>query len=112
LIQEWAGLYNARWLESALARPQNLAAYGSPDIADLAASYAVGIAKARAFPDGNKRTAWATARAFLRLNGHGLTFDKAEAVDTVSRVAAGTMEPDTLADWFRSRLTPLPGRTG
>jgi death on curing protein len=111
LLAEYGGSEGIRdmgGLESALGRPQNLAVYGdNPDIADLAASYAVGIAKAHAFVDGNKRVAWATARAFLRLNGHGLIYDKAEAVAIILRVADSTANGDELAAWFRDRLRLL-----
>jgi len=91
-------------LEGTLNRPQNLALYGKPDIADLAACYAVGLAKARAFADGNKRTAWATARVFLHLNGYRLVFDKAEAVAVMVRVATGDVSDAALAQWFRERV--------
>lgn len=108
LLAEYGGSDGVRdmgGLERALGRPQNLAVYGdNHDIADLAASYAVGIAKAHAFVDGNKRVAWATARSFMRLNGHGLTYDKAEAVTIMLRVAEGTVEGDELPAWFRDRL--------
>lgn len=52
------------------ARAINLFAYGDPSLAEIAAAYAFGIAKAHAFIDGNKRTAFVTAATFLRLNGH------------------------------------------
>ena len=55
------GLRDAGLLSSALARPENLAAYGDPDAFDLAAAYAFGIAKNHPFVDGNKRTAWVVA---------------------------------------------------
>ena len=67
-------------VESALARPANLARYGNPDAADLAAAYAYGIAKNHGFLDGNKRTAWVTARLFLADNGRRLEFDPADAI--------------------------------
>ena len=64
-------------LESAVARPQNLAAYGEPGAAALAAPpYAFGIARNHAFVDGNKRTAWVLARLFLALNGVRLLFER------------------------------------
>lgn len=91
-------------LESALARPQNLASYGEPDIAALAASYAFGIARNHPFVDGNKRTAWIVARLFIRLNGSVLTFDKEDAYRTVMALAAGELSEDGLAAWFREGL--------
>ena len=99
-----AGVRDQGALESALARPQNLAAYGDPDAAALAASYAFGIARNHAFVDGNKRTAWVAARLFLELNGVAFRFDKVEATRTVLALAAGQLGEDELADWFRDRI--------
>jgi death on curing protein len=91
-------------IETALARPQNLAAYGDPDAADLAASYACGIAKNHGFLDGNKRTAWVAARTFLADNGFSIRFDQLDGFRFMQSVAAGTIDEPTAADWFRSRL--------
>ena len=95
-------------MESALARPQNLAAYGEPDAAALAASYAYGMARNHGHSDGNKRTAWVVARLFLADNGQLLRFDAAEAVRTVEAVASGTMSEEELGAWFRQRLGATP----
>lgn len=92
-------------IESALARPLNLAAYGNPDAASLAAAYAYGIAMNHGFVDGNKRTAWVTARLFLADNGYGLDFDPIDAVHTMEGVAAGRVDEDELAAWFRARIS-------
>jgi death-on-curing protein len=99
-----AGVRDQGAIESALARPQNLAAYGDPDAADLAAAYAFGLARNHGFADGNKRTAWVTARLFLADNGRTLTFDKADAIRTVETLAAGALSEAALATWFRERL--------
>ncbi len=98
------GIRDLGLVESALARPQNLAAYGKPDAADLAAAYAYGLAKNHGFVDGNKRTAWIAARLFLADNGYGLSFDKVDAIKTVEALAAGNISEDELAVWFRKRL--------
>ncbi len=99
------GVRDPGLVESALARPANLARYGNPDAADLAAAYAYGIAKNHGFLDGNKRTAWVTARLFLADNGRRLEFDPAAAIRTMERVAAGRIGEVELAAWFRSRTT-------
>jgi death-on-curing protein len=91
-------------VESALIRPRNLAAYGTPDAAALAASYAYGLARNHGFADGNKRTAWVLARLFLADNGYRLRFDQLEAVRLMEAVAAGTLGEQELAGWFRERL--------
>ena len=91
-------------VESALARPQNLAAYGTPDAAALAAAYAFGLVRNHGFADGNKRTAWIVARLFLADNGYRLRFDKADAVRTIEALAGGTLEEAQFAQWIRERL--------
>lgn len=98
------GIRDAGAIESALARPQNLVAYGSPDAASLAAAYCYGIAKNHGFVDGNKRTAWVVARLFLRDNGFQLQFEKEDAVAIVEAVAASAITEAELADWFRKRI--------
>ena len=103
-----AGVRDEGAVESALARPQNLAAYGEPDVADLAADYAYGLARNHGFSDGNKRTAWVVARLFLADNGCRLRFDPADAVKTVEAAAGGTLPESDLASWFRDRLTGSP----
>jgi death-on-curing protein len=89
---------------SALARPQNLAAYGTPDAADLAAAYAFGLVRNHGFADGNKRTAWIVARLFLANNDCRLSFEKAEAVRAIEALAGGTLAEVQFAEWIRQRL--------
>lgn len=99
-----AGVRDAGALESAMARPLNLAAYGAPDAADLAAAYAYGIARNHPFVDGNKRTAAVVSEAFLILNGHRLTATDAEVAAGFLALAAGELGEEEMADWFRQRL--------
>lgn len=96
-----AGLRDEGLIESALARPQNLAAYESPDFADLAAAYAVGLAKNHAFVDGNKRAAFLGVGLFLALNGYRLVAAQADATLTMLVVAAGDMDEPAFAAWIR-----------
>lgn len=98
------GTRDATLLESALARPQNLAAYGDPDAAALAASYAFGIARNHPFVDGNKRTAAVVSETFLILNGFALGASDAELTVAFIALAAGELDEDELADWFRQHL--------
>lgn len=99
-----AGLRDRLMLESALACPLNLLAYGEPDVADLAASYAFGIARNHSFVDGNKRTAMVVSETFLLLNGYMLNASNVELVVTFLALAAGDMDTDALAAWFRVRI--------
>ncbi len=101
-----AGLRDAGLLDSALARPLNLVAYGTPDIADLAAAYASGLARNHPFVDGNKRAAFLATGLFLMLNGYRLAATQAEATLTVLELAAGTLDDAAFADWIRSHLQP------
>ncbi len=98
------GVRDQGLVESALARAPNLAAYGQPDAADLAAAYVYGIVKNHGFVDGNKRTGWIVARLFLADNGLILDFDKAEAVTTMEALAGGTIDEAAMADWLRQRI--------
>ena len=100
-----AGLRDAGLLESALSRPENLLAYGEPDFADLAASYAVGLAKNHAFVDGNKRAAFLAVGLFLYLNGYRLQTTQADATLTVLGLAAGDISESAFADWLRQHAT-------
>lgn len=92
-------------LLSALARPQNLYAYGEDvDIAALAASYAFGIAKNHPFIDGNKRTALVVMRTFLALNGVDFVATPEDKYLMILRLAEGTLEEDELAAWVRKSI--------
>jgi death-on-curing protein len=93
-------------LESALARPLNLVAYGTPDLADLAACYGVGLAKNHPFVDGNKRAAFLAVGLFLSLNGWRLVASQADATLTMLAVAAGQMDETTFAGWLRRHSRP------
>ena len=99
-----AGLRDRGLLESALARPLNLAAYGKPDHADLAACYGVGIAKNHPFVDGNKRTAFVAVELFLMLNGWKLSASDADAVIAMLAVAAGKIDETGFAEWIRRHV--------
>jgi death-on-curing protein len=99
------GVRDARLLESAMARPRNLEAYGNADAAGLAAAYAYGIARNHPSVDGNKRTAAVVAETFLILNGYRLTASDAELVVAVLALAAGELSEEETAEWFRERMT-------
>ena len=100
-----SGAIDLKRLDAALARPKNLATYGKPDAAALAAAYAYGLLRNHPFADGNKRTAWVVARLFLIENGYHLRFEPADAVRTVETAAAGSLSEMKLAAWFRGKIT-------
>ena len=101
-----SGVRDPGLLDSALARPLNLVAYGSPDLADLAAAYAFGLAKNHAFVDGNKRAAFLSVGLFLGLNGHALNATQADALMAVMRLAAGELDEAGFAAWIRAHTQP------
>ena len=102
-----AGIRDLNAMQSALARPRNLAVYGSPDAPALAAAYAYGIARNHPFSDGNKLTGYALAIVFLLDNGFSFIGSDVESVQTMLAVADGTMSEGDLAAWFRARVRPL-----
>lgn len=99
-----AGVRDANLLKSALARPENLAAYGKPDAADLAAAYGFGISRNHAFIDGNKRTGFVAAEMFLILNGHQLSADDTSSTLTMLAVSAGDISEAEFAAWIRENI--------
>ena len=101
-----AGTRDMGLFESAVARPQQLAYYGQPDAAQLAATYAFGLARNHPFVDGNKRTAFVAAELFLALNGLKLMAEDAHCVVTMLAVAAGQMDESTFARWLREHSRP------
>jgi death-on-curing protein len=101
-----AGTRDAGMLASALARAQNLALYGSPDVCDLAAAYGYGISRNHAFIDGNKRTGFVAAELFLALNGFNLNATDVDCVITMLQVAAGEITEESFAAWIRKHAIP------
>ena len=101
------GVRDEGLLLSALARPENLAAYGEPDVFDLAAAYAFGIVRNHPFVDGNKRAAFLTAALFLLLNGRELVAAEPDATATMLAFAAGEVGEEDFAAWLRANAPPL-----
>lgn len=101
-----AGIRDDGLLESALARPLNAAGYGEPDLAELAALYALGIARNHPFMDGNKRTAYVALELFLDLNGVDLTASDAGATVAMLDMAAGQLTDEEFTLWVREHAEP------
>lgn len=95
------GVRDAALLDMACARPVNLAAYGHPDVFEIATAYAFGISKAHAFVDGNKRTAFVAAFTFLRLNGTSRRPDPKTGVRMMEDLASGAVNDAGFARWLR-----------
>ncbi|MGH8162567.1 MAG: type II toxin-antitoxin system death-on-curing family toxin [Gammaproteobacteria bacterium] len=108
-----SGVRDDGLLESALARPQQLFAYGNPppDPADLAATLAYGLARNHPFVDGNKRTAYVACRTFLELNGASLSAAAEEKYLIVLALAEGGLGVKEFAAWLRARISTEPRST-
>lgn len=104
-----AGVRDEGMLDSALNRPLQKHAYGDPDLCGLAAAYLFGIAKNHPFIDGNKRTALAAADTFLYFNGLELQAEEEELIQFVLMVAAGEIDEDGAAAFFRDHTEPIEG---
>ena len=98
------GIRDLGAIDSALTRPINLATYGNPDAASLAAAYVFGLAQNHGFADGNKRTAWVAARLFLADNDFRFEYHPRDAMQLMLEAAGGAISESQLADWFRQRL--------
>lgn len=102
------GVRDEGLLDSALARPRQLASYGVPDVFALAAAYGCGIIRNHPFFDGNKRTGFLAAFVFLAINGQVLRAGEAEVVEVVVAVAAGRMDEAGLAAWLAANCSGGP----
>lgn len=103
------GLRDAALLESALARPQNLYAYGESDTFELAASYAEAISRNHAFVDGNKRTAFYVAADFLERNGHELQAAKGiEHAAMMEQLGQGKISREDVAAYLQEHSRQIP----
>jgi death-on-curing protein len=96
------GLRDENMLESALAKPRQLFAYGKPTMSDLAASYIFGLVKNHPFIDGNKRTGFMLGAGFLERNGYEFHASEAEAVVRTLALAAGEMSESEFAAWLKA----------
>ena len=104
-LAEFGGLAGTRdegILDSALGKPENIFAYGKPNIFDLAASYGFGLVKNHPFIDGNKRVGFVTAVTFLELNGYKFHASEADAAVRTLALAAGEMSESAYADWLKA----------
>lgn len=103
------GLRDGGLLNSALARPRNLAAYSAPgevDPAALAAAYAFGIIRNHPFLQGNERTGFVILELFLQLNGFDLVTDDGDCVTRMLRLTAGALTEQELVAWVRAHTAP------
>ena len=109
LLADFGGAPDVRdsgLLDSALARPENLLAYGRPTNFALAAAYAFGVVKNHPFVDGNKRTGFTIAIVFLELNGESFRASEVDATIQTLALAAGELDEAGYADWLKTNCRP------
>jgi death-on-curing protein len=100
-----SGVRDADLLESALARPLQVCAYGDKrNLIDMAAAYMAGIIRNQPFGDGNKRTGFVVGVLFLELNGYRFTATEEAAANAMMSLAAGTLDEADLATWLRANV--------
>jgi death-on-curing protein len=104
------GIRDEDLLDSALAKPRNLLAYTEPDLFDLAASYAFGLARNHPFLDGNKRTALAVSLTFLYLHGWEIEAPKESLYTTFLALADGSLSEGDLGGWLRQFSIRIPAK--
>jgi len=103
-----SGVRDRGLLKSAMARPRQLYAYGSPDLGELAAAYAAGVVRNHPFVDGNKRVGFMLAYIFLVRNGYRLTASEAAATRAVLDLASGALSEQAFARWLANNVTVKP----
>ncbi|MEI2693081.1 MAG: type II toxin-antitoxin system death-on-curing family toxin [Anaerolineae bacterium] len=115
-LQRFGGLYGVRGegaIESALARPRNLAAYdGVADIAALAAAYGYGLTRGHGYVDGNKRVGLVALAIFLDLNGLSLEAPEPEVVQVMLAVASGDLSETDFIRWMQGHIQALEQTPG
>lgn len=100
------GIRDRGLLDSALARPRQIFAYTTnANIVELAAAYTAGIVRNHPFVDGNKRTGYSLAVAFLILNGYRLAATGGMKQAVVS-LAEGSMSEAEFAAFLGSATEP------
>ncbi|NSX55032.1 type II toxin-antitoxin system death-on-curing family toxin [Parasulfitobacter algicola] len=102
-----SGLRDRALIEMGASQAMNLSACSDAGLADIAAAYAFGIAKAHAFVDGNKRTAFVTAVTFLRLNGYAFRPDPVTGVRMMEDLASGQKTEAEFAAWLKDGMRPI-----
>ncbi|MEO0056127.1 MAG: hypothetical protein RLZZ50_2074 [Verrucomicrobiota bacterium] len=103
MLADYGGMSGVRddnMLESALAKPRQLFAYGKPTLAEMAAAYAAGVVKNHPFLDGNKRTGFMLGAAFLERNGHEFFATEVDATLKTLALAAGEMDERQCGEWL------------
>jgi death on curing protein len=104
------GVFDKTLIESALARPQQAAAYTQADIFAQAATLCFGLIKNHPWVGGNKRTASLLTEVFLRRNGFHIVATAGENLEMVLAVESNSWSLETIAEWMKAHTEPFPSR--
>lgn len=105
--QEDKGLSPDMSLESALNRIDDHVYYtGLKDVYELAALYAIAIAKGHCFHNGNKRTGMVSMIVFLFINNILLNADNRDIEEVMIDIVEDRIEQKELAKWIIANTTP------
>ena len=102
-----SGIGDLGLIESAVKKPKYLMAHSSPDIPELAASYAFGLTKNHGFLDGNKRTAYVVSRLFLRLQGWDFVVSPEKRVIVFENLGKGDATLKGITRWFKENTQKI-----
>ncbi len=72
------------------------------DILSMASKILNGIIRGHPFVDGNKRTGYESADAFLRKNGYKIECTPEEGIETTLSIARCEMTDDAIKTWLQS----------
>ena len=101
------GVFDRALVESALARPQQAAAYEQADLIAQAATLLYGLIKNHPWVGGNKRTATFLADSFLNHNGLFISAPKSEFIELVLAIEADRWQMAEIDAWLRQHTQPL-----
>ncbi len=113
-IDRFGGSHGVRDLggvEAALARAEQMIAYGEGEVTVLRVAAAIGFSLTKnrhPFVDGNKRAGWFAMFVTLRLNGLYLDAREADATAAVLGVADGSMSEDALVAFLAGNTREMP----
>jgi len=114
-LREHGGLVGVRdenALEAALARPRHKWHYEpGTAIPGLAAAYGFALSRAHPYTDGNKRVAFVVMVVFLELNGWRFAATEQQVVETMVRLASGSLSELSLEKWLTQHASKS-GRRG
>jgi death-on-curing protein len=102
-------IHDSGLVDSAVAQPRQ--SFGGvelhPTLIEKAAAFGFSLCSNHGFKDGNKRIGFLGMDAFLRVNGHKIVADTADAEAMFLGIASHKTIRDELLDWVRQHVATL-----